>query len=134
MTGRGAGRGHLSGAVTAAFALALLLLTASCAGTFERPAPVDEGPMRARAVSRTEDGVRVAAAVPSASESRSIFGVDLEEHGIQPLWLEIENGSRRNLYLLRTGLDPEYFAPREVAYLYKSSFNDQGMGLWKDSW
>jgi hypothetical protein len=125
MTGPDADRGYVSAAM-AAFALALLLLTAACAATFERPSPVDERPLRARAVSRTDDGIRVSAAVPSAGESRSIFGVDLEEHGIQPLWLEIENGSERNFYLLRTGLDPEYFAPREVAFLYKGSFNDEG--------
>ena len=110
----------------AAFTLALLLLTAACAAPFEKPAPVDLGPLRARAVTKTDDGIRVSAAVPSADESRSIFGVDLEEHGIQPLWLEIENGSERHFYMLRTGLDPEYFAPQEVAFLYKDSFDDEG--------
>lgn len=126
MTGRDASSGCLSEAVVAALALALLLLTTGCAATFERPAPVDEQPLRARAVSRTVNGIRVSAAVPSASEARSAFGVDLQEHGIQPLWLEIENGGKRTFYLLRTGLDPEYFAPQEVAFLYKGSFNDEG--------
>jgi LssY C-terminus len=115
-----------SHAAMAAFGLALLLLTTACASPFATPAPVDLEPLRARAVTKTDDGVRVSAAVPSADESRSIFGVDLEEHGIQPLWLEIENGSERNFYMLRTGLDPEYFAPQEVAFLYSGSFNDQG--------
>jgi hypothetical protein len=77
-------------------------------------------------VTKTDDGVRVSAAVPSEDESRSIFGVDLDRHGIQPLWLEIENDSERSFYFLPTGLDPEYFAPLEVAFLYKSSFDDEG--------
>jgi hypothetical protein len=125
MTSSDAGGTRLSRAMTA-FALALLLLIAACASPFERPAPVDLGPLRARAVTKVEDGIRVSAAVPSADESRSIFGIDLEERGVQPLWLEIENGSERRFHLLRTGLDPEYFAPLEVAYLYEGSFDDQG--------
>lgn len=126
MTGTGGVGGNSSGAAMAAFALALLLLTAACASPFERPAPVDLEPLRARAVTKADDGIRVSAAVPSAAESRSIFGIDLEQRGVQPLWLEIENGSERPFYLLRTGLDPEYFAPLEVAFLYQGSFNDQG--------
>jgi hypothetical protein len=110
----------------AAVVLALLLLTGACASPFERPAPVDDQPLRARAVTKTDDGIRVSAAVPSADESRSIFGVDLDQRGIQALWLEIENGSERSFYFLPTGLDPEYFAPLEVAFLYQGPFHDEG--------
>jgi hypothetical protein len=116
----------VAGAAKAAFAVVLILLTAACASPFERPAPFDLGSLRERAVTRAEDGIRVSASVPSADESRSIFGIDLEQRGVQPLWLEIENGSERAFYLLRTGLDPEYFAPLEVAFLYDGSFDDQG--------
>jgi hypothetical protein len=106
----------------------LLLLTAGCASAprFEPPASVDQGLLRQRAVTKIENGIRVSAANPTAEESRSIFGVDLKEHGIQPLWLEIENGSDRLFYFLPTGLDPEYFAPLEVAFLYKGDFADDG--------
>lgn len=110
----------------AASALALLLLTAACAAPFERPAPVGLGPLRARAVTKVADGVRVSAAVASADESRAIFGIDLKQRDVQPLWLEVENGSEHRFHLLRTGLDPEYFAPLEVAFLYEGSFDDQG--------
>jgi hypothetical protein len=68
----------------------------------------------------------VSAVLPSAAESKSIFGVDLAQHGVELLWLEIENGTDRSLVFLPTGLDPEYFAPLEIAFLYKDSFNDQG--------
>jgi hypothetical protein len=110
----------------AAVGLTLLLLTGACASTFERPAPVDDDPLRARAVTKTDDDIRVSAAVPSADESRSIFGVDLDQRGIQPLWLEIKNGSERSVYFLPTGLDPEYFAPLELAFLYGGPFHDEG--------
>jgi hypothetical protein len=85
MTGAGGLGPPLSRAAMAAVGLALLLLTGACASPFERPAPVDDEPLRARAVTKTDDGVRVSAAVPSGDESRSIFGVDLDRHGIQPL-------------------------------------------------
>jgi hypothetical protein len=115
-----------SRAAIAAVGLALLLLTGACASPFETPSPVDDEPFRARAVTKTEDSIRVSAAVPSGDESRSIFGVDLDQRGIQPLWLEIENGSERSFYFLPTGLDPEYFAPLEVAFLYQGPFHDEG--------
>jgi len=115
-----------SGSAIATSVLGLLLLTAACASPFQGPAVVDPGPLRARAVTKVGEGVRVSAAVPSAEESRSIFGVQLEQRGVQPLWLELENGSDRSFYMLRTGVDPEYFAPLEVAFLYRDSFNDQG--------
>ena len=115
---------RLSRAAMAAVGLALL--TGACASPFEKPAPFDDGPLRARAVTKTDDGIRVSAAVPSGDESRSIFGVDLDQRGIQPLWLEIENGSERSVYFLPTGLDPEYFAPLEVAFLYGGPFHDEG--------
>ena len=71
-------------------------------------------------MTKTDDGIRVSAAVPSGDESRSIFGVDLDQRGIQPLWLEIENGSERSVYFCRPA-GPEYFAPLEVAFLYGSA-------------
>jgi LssY C-terminus len=111
----------------AAFALSLLLLATACASsTFERPAPFDDAPLRARAVTKTDADIRASAAIPSVDESRSIFGIDLAQQGVEPLWLEIENSTDRPLVFLPTGLDPEYFAPLEVAFSYKDSFNDQG--------
>lgn len=88
--------------------------------------PFDDEFLRQRAVTKVDGGIRVSAAVPTVEESRSIFDVDLNENGIQPLWLEIKNGSDRLVYLLPTGLDPEYFAPLEVAFLYKGSVADYG--------
>jgi hypothetical protein len=116
----------LSGTVMGAFALALLLLLGACAARIERPALVDDQSLRGRAVTRTDSGIQVSAAVPTVDESRSIFGVDLDQHGIQPLWLEIENHSGRGIYFLKTGVDPEYFAPLEVASLYHGVFDDRG--------
>ncbi len=103
----------------------LVMFTGGCATTtFVRPAIVDPGALRERAETAVEDDIRVSAAIPSREESMAIFGIDLSEKKIQPMWLEIENNSDRLVYFLRTGLDPEYFSPREVAFAFFESMSD----------
>lgn len=60
-------------------------------------------------------GIRVSAAVPSASETRELFGKNLYRRGIQPVWLKIENQKEGPVTFLPVGLDPQYFTPLEVA-------------------
>jgi hypothetical protein len=109
----------------AAVVLVLALLVAGCASSgYDAPAKVDEGSIRARAATTSKNDIRASAAVPTAEEARAIFGVDLEEKGIQPLWLEISNGGQRSFAFLPTGVDPEYFAPLEAAHLFKSGLSD----------
>jgi len=70
---------------------------------------------RGRALTK-EDGVAgVTVAVPSAAESRRLFGVDVARRGIQPVWLRIENRSPRSLRLQVVNIDPRYFTPLEAA-------------------
>ena len=118
--------GRQSRIAKTAFAISLLLLTAACGTSFEKPAPFDDEPLRERAITKTEDSIRVSAAAPSKDESKSIFGIDLKQQGIQPFWLEIENGTDRSFAFLPTGLDPEYFSPQEVAFLYGDSLTGEG--------
>jgi hypothetical protein len=61
----------------------------------------------------------VTAAVLSAEESEAVFGVPLYKKGIQPVWLEIENNDEGLVAFLPVGLDPDYFAPLEVAYVHR---------------
>jgi len=89
-----------------------------------RPAPVDETALRERAMTVAEEGIRVSGLVPGPEESKTIFGIDLEKKGIQPLWLEIENKTDREIFFLPTGLDPEYYSPREVSFGYHAKFSD----------
>jgi hypothetical protein len=62
-------------------------------------------------------------AVPTAGESARLFGVPLADNGIQPVWLKIENHDTVPYWLLPLSLDPDYFSPREVAYMYHSRFS-----------
>ncbi len=101
---------------------AVLLLAACATATYERPGPVDETALRARAESIEEEGIRVSAVIPTYEESQTLFGIDLAKKSIQPVWLEIENNTDRQIQFLPTGLDPEYFSPLEVAFGFHNEF------------
>ncbi len=105
--------------------LFLAVLFSGCATTFTPPAPFNDVALRERAISVTEDGIHVSAAVPSVEESRAIFGVDLVKKKIQPLWLEIENKTDHRWWFLPTGLDSEYFSPLEVAFGFHKKFSSK---------
>jgi hypothetical protein len=84
---------------------------------------MDEVPFRQRAQTQYENNVRVTAVVLSAEESEAAFDVPLYEKGIQPIWLEIENNDEDPVWFLPVGLDPDYFAPLEVAYMHRFTFS-----------
>ena len=91
-----------------------LLLGLGCAGAF-RPKPLDQVAFLARTQSQEKDGVRVTVAVPSAAETRELFAQNLYGRGVQPVWIEIENGGEEPVLFLPVGLDPGYFSPIEAA-------------------
>ena len=97
--------------------LLLAALLTACAAPPDRPTAVPEGDYRARMQVQEARGVRVSAAVPSAEETREIFGKKLYSRGIQPVWLSIENQRDEVITFLPVGLDPHYFSPQEVANL-----------------
>jgi len=68
-----------------------------------------------QAVSQDDANAHVTVAVPSARESRAFFGVDLTRHGIQPVFLRIENRSAGAVRLQMVNVDPRYFTPLEAA-------------------
>jgi len=100
-----------------------VMIIGACATHFERPGPFDNTDLRQRAQTTAKDSIRVSAAVPNPEESRTIFGIDLGKKNIQPLWLEIENNTDRQIYFLETGLDPEYFSPSEVSFGFHRVFS-----------
>jgi hypothetical protein len=96
-------------------ALALSLATAGCT-TWQSPADVNDAALRSRAVTDARNGVRVQAAVLSEADSQRMLGADLNKTGVQPVWIEVRNGTSQPLWLLRSGTDPDYYAPLEVAW------------------
>ncbi len=118
------------------WAVFLLLLLQGCAssrwfGQGTPPKGLWESGFKTRLHSRTQGRVGVAVAVPTAEETRSIFGVPLESQGVQPVWIEIDNQSDTGKLFLPIDLDRDYFAPYELAWKFPGlavgeRFEDRG--------
>ena len=93
----------------------VLFALAGCA-TRQAPADVSDAPLRARAVTDTRRDVRVSAAVLGAADTRRMLGADLDKTRVQPVWIEVRNGTSQPLWLLRSGTDPDYYSPLEVSW------------------
>jgi hypothetical protein len=93
--------------------LAVLGIVAGCR-TFS-PTPMDDVGFKQRAVKRTEEGVTVSIVVLTAEEAKAAFDCKLYKKKIQPVWLEITNGTDDEMLFMPRSVDPEYFSPLEVA-------------------
>lgn len=93
----------------------LALVLCACAG-WQAPAMTDDAPLRQRAIRMDKDGVAVAAAVLSPTDSKRMFGADVNATNVQPVWIEVRNQTSQPLWLLRSGTDPDYFSAHEVAW------------------
>jgi len=93
-----------------------LLFLVACASAPTAHYSVPEGDWKARITTQENGGIKVSAAVPSAKETKEIFGKPLYKQGIQPVWLEIRNDRDSTINFLPVGLDPQYFTPLEVAH------------------
>ncbi|MGD8331767.1 MAG: LssY C-terminal domain-containing protein [Acidobacteriota bacterium] len=71
----------------------------------------------ARAQTQEASGVEVTVSALSDGESHSFFGVRMARRGMQPLWIDIRNGSGRAYRLQPLSLDPNYYPPLEAAYV-----------------
>jgi hypothetical protein len=101
--------------------ICLALFMNACA-TFKKPATINEVPIFERALTKEDNGIRVSTSVLGDEEARQIFGIDLARKKIQAVWVEVENNADRPLVLLPTAIDPNYFAPLEVAFAYHKAF------------
>ena len=72
-------------------------------------------PPNERLVVSAEGAIRVTTAVPSAAETREIFGARLYNRNVQPVWIKIENLGDEPLWFLPVGLDDAYFTPIETS-------------------
>ena len=106
------------------FLLTLCFLTFYSCATFN-PLPIESVPFRDRAQTQNENNVQVTVAVLSEEESEALFDLPLYDQGIQPIWLEIENKNEEKIWFTPVGLDPDYFAPLEVAYMNRRSFSGE---------
>lgn len=108
------------------FAVFVAMTVSACATTPYSPGDVDSLDLRQRAQEQSEGEITVRAAVPGPEETRALFDLPLYDRGIQPVWLDIHNGTNSGIRYAPVGTDREYFAPLEVAYVHRGSFSDQG--------
>lgn len=100
-----------------------LCLVAGCASAPQDPVPVPTATTGADVIPPPNDrlhvetfrDLRVTTAVPSASESASIFGVNPYRNNVQPVWIQIENLGDVELIFFPIGLDAAYYTPLETA-------------------
>jgi hypothetical protein len=108
--------------------LAVLVLAtglAACGGRAYLYESVDTGTLLSAAGQQAEGPIRVSASVPGREETERIFGIDLYDQGIQPVWLQIDNTGDSLARYAPVSTDPEYFAPLEVAYINRRGYSDE---------
>jgi len=116
----------MRGCSRSSVAIICTLLLASCGGRAYVYEAIGSADLRARSQSQTEETVRVAAAVPGREETAAIFGVQLYDKGVQPVWLEIQNNGPEQIRYAPVSTDRFYFSPLEVAYTNRRSFSTKG--------
>ena len=70
-----------------------------------------------RAQTQTQGNVKVTVSALSDKESKKLFGVNLAKKGVQPVWVEIENGDTTPYVFIPRNMDPNYYSPEEAAYM-----------------
>jgi hypothetical protein len=69
----------------------------------------------ARGVTQADPAAAVTVAVPDAAEAARLCGVPLARHGLQAVFVRVENRGDAPLRLQVVGIDPNYFTPLEAA-------------------
>ena len=103
----------------------LALALAGCGGRAYVYEPVDTGRFLSATEQEAEGPVRVSTSIPGREETERIFGIDLYDQGIQPVWLQIENMGDSLARYAPVSTDPEYFAPLEVAYVNRRGYSKE---------
>jgi hypothetical protein len=101
------------------FTICLLLIVSSLGVAAEEVDPVSIAPPNDRLFVETIGEVRISTAVPSAEETKQIFGTNLYQRNIQPVWVQVENLSEEWLWFLPFGLDKAYFTPIETSFRHQ---------------
>ena len=111
-----------------AFGIAIVLFVLAGAAMMMRsfrfnPDPSGDFKFMARAQQKLAPGIKVSASALGASESQRSFGENLAKHGIQSVWLSIENETDDQLVYIPIVMDPEYYSPYEVSYRFHGALS-----------
>ncbi|MGB3647632.1 MAG: LssY C-terminal domain-containing protein [Desulfobulbales bacterium] len=91
----------------------IVLTIIGCASKGPLP-EIEKLDYKSRVVTSSDGAVLVSASVLSADESRDIYGAPLAKKGIQPVWIEVENGDDVAYWLMSPGLDPNFYPASEA--------------------
>ena len=75
---------------------------------------------RANSQAMTQEKVTVSVAALRDEESAAVFGLPMAEHGVQPVWVSIENRSPVSYWFMPAFMDRDFYSSREVAFLFHS--------------
>ena len=117
--------------ILASLHLAALLLLAACASQDLRigeDSASAQAVVESRAISSRSGSFVVSTSVPSEEEALRIFGVPLADRGVQAVWLRIKNEGSRRARFAPYSIDPEYFPPHEIAYVFRKRYSRQARG------
>jgi len=106
--------------------LSASLLISGCAGRAYVVNDTETPDFLSRALTQKEAGITVQAAVPDADETAELFGLPLYGKKVQPVWLKIHNNSSELLRLTIWSVDPDYFSPLEVAWMFRNGYSAEG--------
>ena len=101
--------------------LAIALLAGGCAASGPQQGTSEYKPYRERAATQTQGELSVTVALPTAAEAADIYGVDLTEKQIQPVWIEVRNETALPYWFLVSGLDANYFAASEAVHAFDAA-------------
>jgi hypothetical protein len=101
--------------------LVLAVLALAGCGRFA-PESLAQAGFLGRAATQESDDLRVHVSALSAEESLRYLGLELAGHGVQPIWMKIENRTDSPAWFVPIATDPSYFAPFEVAYMFHRAF------------
>jgi hypothetical protein len=102
--------------------LAVVVLLGGCASQSYRYDDSAQRAVESRGITQQAGAFTVTASVPSNSEAEVLFGLPIEDRGIQAVWLEIDNRGELRARFAPYSVDPEYFPPHEVAYMFRKQF------------
>jgi hypothetical protein len=78
-----------------------------------------------RTQEQTRDGVTVRVSIPPGAVATRLFGAPLADHGIQPVWIRIENDSDVDYWLMPIALDADYYSSDEAALVAGAKLNKE---------
>lgn len=104
--------------------ITLVLVCTGCAST--GPLPESETlDYKSRATTHSDGSILVSASALSTEESHDIYGLSLDRIGVQPVWIEVENGEDEAYWLMSPGIDPNFFPASEVAEALATTHEDE---------